>query len=214
MDPIVHSQPSNLGTQIVKSASLPCSYSFSCHFVSRDVNPSNESGEENQRILTSNTNIELRHADKRRRDPASSDQIYNIVYVPKQSKIQHQHLCCIEQKTSINSNSKTSPLQNPHKMQRPAKMFQTFILSMLAVGIVAAAPAPLPEVMPGAGMSCRPVTNTYTATAGPMFRDPPVLNTSVNSCSTTATTTCNLGVSASISNGITITKGVSLSLDL
>ena len=62
--------------------------------------------------------------------------------------------------------------------------------------------------------NCPQPTNTYTASAGPFYYGPPVLDTGVESCNSTDTTTCTLGVSASTSAGYTITMGAGLTLDL
>lgn len=61
---------------------------------------------------------------------------------------------------------------------------------------------------------CPPPTAKYTADAGPVFWDPPVLDTNAESCESNAVEPCTLGVSQSITNSVTITDGGSFTLDL
>ena len=61
---------------------------------------------------------------------------------------------------------------------------------------------------------CPLPTYSYTASAGPVFWDAPVLNVAPQTCGSTSGTICSIGKSESVSNGVTITEGGSLALDL
>lgn len=61
---------------------------------------------------------------------------------------------------------------------------------------------------------CPAETSTYTASAGPVFFDPPVLDTTAESCESNAVEPCTLGVSQSVTNSITITDGGSFTLNM
>lgn len=87
-------------------------------------------------------------------------------------------------------------------------MYRHLAVSMLLMGMGVAAPTEFPTG------DCAPITTKYTANAGPVYWDPPVLDTSAGTCGSTANTECTIGKTASITDGITITDGGSLTLDL
>lgn len=87
-------------------------------------------------------------------------------------------------------------------------MQQTLLLSMILARLTAAAPSVYPVGY------CPELVTTYTASAGPVYWDPPILDVAAATCGSTAVNTCPIGVSQSITNGIIITVGGSLTLDM
>jgi len=92
------------------------------------------------------------------------------------------------------------------------KMYSTIFLAILLAGFTLAASKAFPIVAPTG--YCPTVKVTWTANAGPVFYDLPAFDSTAGTCQTTDKTECTVGTSTSVSNGVTITEGASLTLDM